>query len=126
MINRNRKVYLFLLIVVVLLGLASRKLSEFLPEWLANYSGDTLWALMIFLMLGIFFSNKSTVWVGGSALALSFIIESSQLYHAPWIDGIRNTTLGALVLGFGFLWTDLVCYTIGVGIGVLIDKYLNK
>lgn len=40
-------------------------------------------------------------------------IELSQLYHALWIDAIRNTTLGGLIIGFGFLWSDLVCYTIG-------------
>ena len=34
-------------------------------------------------------------------------VEESQLYHASWIDSIRGTTLGALVLGHGFLWSDL-------------------
>jgi hypothetical protein len=53
--------------------------------------------------------------------ALAFLVEISQLYHAPWIDAIRQTTLGGLVLGFGFLRTDLVCYSVGVMIGVIAD-----
>lgn len=50
------------------------------------------------------------------ALALAYCVatELSQLYHAPWIDDLRATRLGGLVLGFGFLWSDLVAYTIGV------------
>ena len=52
------------------------------------------------------------------SLALAFLVEISQLYHAPWIDSIRQTTLGGLVLGFGFLWTDFVCYSVGIATGV--------
>ena len=48
------------------------------------------------------------------ALVFSYLIEISQLYHAPWIDAIRSTALGGLVLGFGFLWSDILCYTVGV------------
>ncbi|MGC1717640.1 MAG: DUF2809 domain-containing protein [Isosphaeraceae bacterium] len=43
------------------------------------------------------------------------------MYHAPWIDSIRQTTLGGLILGFGFLWSDLACYAVGVVLGVLVD-----
>ena len=55
------------------------------------------------------------------AMAFSVAIELSQLYHAPWIDSIRQTTLGGLILGFGFLWSDLACYAAGVGIGVILE-----
>jgi len=57
---------------------------------------------------------------GGIAVAIAFLVEFSQLYHAPWIDSIRHTWLGGLVLGFGFLWTDLVCYTAGIAIGLTL------
>ncbi len=33
----------------------------------------------------------------------------------------RQTTLGGLILVFGFLWSDLVCYALGVELGVLIE-----
>ena len=55
------------------------------------------------------------------ALAFSVAVELSQLYHAPWIDSIRHTTIGGLILGFGFLWSDLACYALGVVLGVLVD-----
>ena len=58
-----------------------------------------------------------------AALLFSYCIEISQLYQAGWINAIRGTTLGALVLGHGFLWSDMVCYTVGVGLAVLIDFY---
>ena len=63
---------------------------------------------------------------GGIALAFAFAVEVSQLYHAPWIDALRRTTLGGLVLGFGFLWTDFVCYTISVAAGVTVDYLVRS
>jgi hypothetical protein len=50
----------------------------------------------------------------------------SQLYHAPWIDSNRGTTLGALVLGHGFVWSDLACYAVGVGLGASIEFRLSS
>ncbi|MCA9130161.1 MAG: DUF2809 domain-containing protein, partial [Planctomycetales bacterium] len=57
---------------------------------------------------------------------LAFLVEFSQLYHASWIDSIRRTTLGGLVLGFGFLWSDLVCYGIGITLGVVAEWTIGK
>jgi hypothetical protein len=57
-----------------------------------------------------------------TALAIAYLVEISQLYHAPWIDALRLTALGGLMLGFGFLWSDLACYTVGVAGGVLLER----
>lgn len=51
----------------------------------------------------------------------SFAVEFSQLYQADWINVIRSTTPGALLLGHGFLWQDLICYTTGVVLALSID-----
>jgi hypothetical protein len=92
-----------------------------LPEFLAEYAGDTLWALMLFLLVSTLLAGQPILARAAIALALAFLVEISQLYHAPWIDSIRQTKLGGLVLGFGFLWTDLVCYSVGITIGSLIE-----
>jgi hypothetical protein len=54
-------------------------------------------------------------------MAFSGLIEVSQLYHASWIDSVRHTTIGGLIQGFGFLWSDLACYAVGVGLGATIE-----
>lgn len=124
-LKRNKLLYLLLTIIVMLLGLLSRKI-EGLPEIISLYSGDILWALMVFLLFAFLFNKKSTIFIISWAIIFSYSIEISQLYHAPWIDAIRNTVLGGLILGFGFLWSDLVCYTIGIIIGIIIDIIINK
>jgi len=124
--KRNRLVYSLLAVITILSGLATRQFAVGLPQWVESYPGDALWALMVFLLVGFWFHRKSTLWVALAALGFSYCIEISQLYHAPWIDAIRANRLGGLVLGFGFLWSDLVCYTVGVGFGVVMEKIFLK
>jgi hypothetical protein len=39
---------------------------------------------------------------------------------------IRRTTLGGLILGYGFLWSDLAAYLLGIMAGTIIDKYSSR
>ena len=120
--NRSRYRYAFWIIFVIALGLASRRFSVFLPPFIATYAGDTLWALMVFLLFGWMFPAMATRRVALIALLFSVIIEISQLYSPPWLVYLRNLPLGALILGRGFLWSDLICYAIGIGFGVIAEK----
>ncbi|MFK4425090.1 MULTISPECIES: DUF2809 domain-containing protein [Bacillus] len=124
--KRNRLLYAMFTIVVIILGLSSRKFAFALPDLLNDYLGDALWALMIFTGSGFLFSKIETKKLAFISLIFCYGIEISQLYHAEWIDSIRATTLGGLVLGYGFLWSDLVAYTIGVGVGMLGEFVLGK
>jgi Protein of unknown function (DUF2809) len=119
--RRNPLVRIILIALVCLLGIVSRRYSHVLPGFIAAYSGDTLWALAAYLGTGLVLPRASTRTIALLAMIFSVAIELSQLYHAPWIDSIRQTTLGGLILGFGFLWSDLSCYAVGVGLGVMID-----
>lgn len=120
----TRLAYIIAATVVVVAGLASRRYRGQLPAFLAEYAGDTLWGLMLFLLVSTLRVGRPILVRSAITLALAFLVEISQLYHAPWIDSVRQTTLGGLVLGFGFLWTDLVCYSVGILIGVIAELAL--
>ncbi|PGD93484.1 DUF2809 domain-containing protein [Bacillus wiedmannii] len=124
--KRNRVVYALFTIVVIILGLSSRKFAFALPHLLNDYLGDALWALMIFTGFGFLFPKTETKKLAFISLMFCYGIEASQLYHAEWIDSIRATNLGGLVLGYGFLWSDVVAYTIGVGVGILCEVIFRK
>ena len=124
---RRRSLFSWLVMIALAsaLGIGSRQYAHSLPGFIAAYAGDTLWALAAFLGFGLILPRQSTWRVAIWAMAFSVLIELSQLYHAPWIDSIRHTTLGGLILGFGFLWSDLACYAVGVGLGVAIELRVN-
>jgi hypothetical protein len=123
---RTRITFFLCAVAVTVVGLASRRYQAVLPEFVGEYAGDTLWALMLFLLVSTLLAGRIVMSRVTISLVLAFLVEISQLYHAPWIDSIRNTTLGGLVLGFGFLWTDLVCYTVGILIGALAECGLRR
>lgn len=124
LVTRKGLIYLSLVIAAIVLGLSSRHYALYLPRWVNIYLGDCIWALMIFFMVGLIFRSRGTKWVAVVALLFCYAIEVSQLYHSPWIDNLRDTRIGGLVLGRGFLWSDLISYSIGIAIGTLIDKLI--
>jgi hypothetical protein len=123
---RHPLVRILLLALTCGLGLGSRRYPDHLPGFVVTYAGDTLWALALFLALGLIVPRATTPRLGALSLALALLVELSQLYHAPWIDSVRQTKLGGLVLGFGFLWSDLACYSVGVGLGVVIEQVIAR
>ncbi|MBY0084028.1 DUF2809 domain-containing protein [Brevibacillus brevis] len=103
------------------LGLGSRVFDDVLPVFVAEHFGDALWACMIYFGFRTCYTYKKISFSLWCSLAFCFAIEGSQLYQAGWIIYLRETTLGALVLGKGFLTADLVRYTAGAAIAALLD-----
>lgn len=123
-VKRNRLIYGVITVGVLLSGLLSRRFSDDLP-FIRAYMGDVLWALMVFFGMATVFNRQPAKVIALLTGLFSFGIEMGQLYHAPWIDSLRATRLGGMVLGFGFLWTDLLCYSVGILIGLVIDQQVS-
>ena len=123
-IKRNRLHYAIFLALVIIAGCASRSgIAQYWPGCIGVYGGDTLWALMIFLGIGLIFPTAATGVIATVVLVFAYGVEFSQLYQADWIESLRNTLFGALVLGSGFLWSDLICYTVGCAVGVAGETF---
>lgn len=122
---RSRKIYFGVIILTIVLGLLSRKIKYLLPDILNLYLGDAIWAVMIYTMLAFIFVHKSSKHVAIFSLVFCYAIEASQLYQAPWINSIRNTTIGALIIGSGFLWSDLIAYLIGILFAFMFEVFLR-
>jgi hypothetical protein len=120
--GKTRTTYFIFVIFTIFLGLASRKYSSLLPLFVAENAGDAFWAMMVYFGFRfILLKNRQSSSIIISLL-FSFSIEFSQLYQADWINHIRHTTLGALILGKGFLAVDLIRYVAGILIGAVLDR----
>jgi Protein of unknown function (DUF2809) len=114
-------VYAIAIVGVIGAGLLWRSGLIPLPRSVSKYGGDALWALMVFFGLGFVFVRGSTLRVAASAVCFAWSVEFLQLYHAPWIDGIRSTRLGHLMLGSVFNGPDLVAYGVGIAVGAVVE-----
>lgn len=118
---RPRWQTLVLLALTIALGLASRRFRGELPELVGAYAGDALWATAAYLGVTLLAPRVSIAVAAGLAGAIALGVEVSQLWKPAWLEAIRHTRLGGLVLGFDFVWSDLACYAVGVGIGAAVD-----
>lgn len=121
----KRILYFAITSLVMIMGLLSRKFMFIFPKNIAPFIGDMFWAMMVYFGFRFLLPKLALLKSFNIALIFSFAIEISQLYQSDWINTIRKTTIGGLVLGHGFLWMDLISYTIGIIIAVIIDKALS-
>lgn len=125
-VERNRLSYATAAVLVAALGLLSRSILLPLSTFISKYSGDAFWALLVFVLFGFLFKLASTLRISLAALSFSWLVEFSQLYHAPWIDSVRATMPGRLILGFTFNGPDLIAYAIGIAIGAFGETVLVR
>jgi hypothetical protein len=118
--------YIFIVLTVMILGISSRVFTEILPTFVSIHFGDMLWASMVYFCFRFLLINRSLFVSAYISLVFSFFIEFSQLYQAEWINVIRSTLLGSLVLGRGFLAVDLIRYFVGIFISFFIDSIFER
>jgi hypothetical protein len=126
MFLKKRLYYLLVIVVVMALGLSTRKFSDAMPHFVALHFGDALWAAMVYFGFRALLPARPLLLSLLLGLSFSFLIEFSQLYTAEWLNNIRASTLGALVFGKGFLWIDLIRYTAGTSLAYCLDLFLNR
>jgi hypothetical protein len=118
--------YLLAFGLTIFAGLASRRFPQFLPACVGKYPGDVLWSVMVFFGLGAIFRSASSVLLSVEALGFSYGIEGLKLCSMPWLVQVRNTTMGHFVFGSVFSWQNLVAYTLGVAIGLMIEVFFME
>lgn len=119
-VSTKRWIYFILILAFIPAGLATRQFRSDLPFLVATYGGDVLSAACIFLFVRFLFAKISLYKITGLSYLICISIETFQLYKAEWIQSIRHTPPFGILLGYGFLWSDLLCYAIGVLVAFFI------
>lgn len=125
-VNRRRVVYAAVVVAIVVLGLAIHLHGSFLNARIRDVAGDALWASMMAAGISALIPEQKSVTRYTSALCICYAVEFSQLWHTPGVDQFRATRLGALMLGSGFDWRDLVAYACGVLAFAWADTWLSR
>ena len=93
-----------------------------LPAAARDILGDALWAAMIYWLISWVRPRAAPLARATTALAICFAVELSQLIRAGWLDALRATSAGHLVLGSDFDARDLLAYAAGIAVAAAIDR----
>lgn len=126
---RQRAALLALAALVFAVGIPNRLVPGRMPYVMVQYGGDALWAIFITLMMAVLFPRVESLRLAIFCVLAEWLVEASQLYQAPWLESIRHfrvgfVPLGGLILGYGFLWSDIGAYTIGTAAGFLAERFV--
>ncbi|MFH6957574.1 DUF2809 domain-containing protein [Flavobacterium aquidurense] len=119
--KKYRPYYFILLLLIIFMGIMSRK-TDLIPL----YIGDFLYAVMMYVFIRILLIEKNSIQIMITSLLICYAIEFSQLYQAIWINELRNTLAGRYTLGQGFLWSDILAYTLGISLTFMIERMFLK
>ena len=125
--GRSRLVTSVLLAVTVGLGLASRtETAAETSPWLHRNAGDALWAVCVYLGLVSVRPTMAARSALISAAAICLAVELSQLSEAGWLEAIRSTRLGRLLIGVGWQTVDLARYSAGLLLAFALDRGTHR
>lgn len=123
---RPRLTYVALAVTTIAIGLWVHRGGLTLSAAARDVTGDALWAAMMVWWVGAAIPTAPALTRGAVALTICVAVELSQLVHASWLDAVRETTLGRLVLGSGFDRRDLLAYALGVVVAAVLERAVRR
>lgn len=96
-------------VAVVGVGLVARRWDG----WIGDAAGGALWTILVHLLWGIAFPSALPWRLALAAFLSACAVEGLQLVHVGWLDALRATRFGHLVLGSTFVPTDFLAYAAG-------------
>lgn len=99
---------------IVLLGIEIL-IGLYATGWVRNYLGDVLAVILIYTLIRTIFIKGPSKWyvLPTAILAFAFAVEFLQLWGFCDRFGITNKLL-RIIIGTGFSYIDLLCYTVGI------------
>jgi hypothetical protein len=97
-----------------------------MPDVVTLYLGDVLWGAFFFHGFRFLWPRASKLRLWCFAVSTTELIELSQLWQTPWLNRIRDTRIGGLLLGHEFLVSDTVCVALGASLAALLLALTNR
>jgi len=89
--------------------------------YIRPYGGDFLVVIFIYCTARAFFKTPVVATCLG-VLLFSYIVEISQYFNLVYVLGWGNSRTARILMGTHFSFIDLLAYTLGIGLVLLIEK----
>ena len=89
------------------------------------YGGDLLWGIFLYCVVRSFL-NGPVKPIAAGVLVFCYVEEILQYFHLADRLGFRKPSLMRTLIGTSFTWADMLCYTLGIGIVLLVERAVQK
>ena len=122
MIHFNRHYFVFAILLFITEVLIALYVHD---QIIRPYVGDVLVVILIYCFVKSFFNFPVgiTAW---SVLLFSYLIETLQYFNYVKHLGLEHSTLANVLMGNYFTWVDLLAYTLGILIVLIVERLRNN
>lgn len=113
--KKSFSIALVIFIIEVLIALYIR------DRFVRPYVGDVLVVILVYYFVKAFVALP--VWpLAIGTLLFSYLIETLQYFDFVKLIGLGNSKLANIVIGNYFAWEDMLAYTVGVAIILVVER----
>ncbi|MEA5572069.1 DUF2809 domain-containing protein [Calothrix sp. UHCC 0171] len=101
------------IIVIVPFGYFVRFSQGLGLPWLQDFLGSVAYEIFWILLVAFLYRQASPQKIAIGVFLATCGIEFLQLWQPPFLQAVRSTLIGRLVLGNTFVWSDFIAYFVG-------------
>ena len=121
-IMRLSWVYLSLSILLFLLEFVIERYTH--DDFIRPYVGDFFVVMLLYTLVRSVL-NISPLHTALAVLFYSYLLEFTQYLQLSRILGVDQSWIGRLILGNYFAWGDLIAYTAGILVVIVLEKLFS-
>lgn len=122
--SKYRRHLLLSIVFIVPLGLATKFYRGPGQAWLNDAFGGIPYEIFWMLLVALIWPQLQPKAIALLVLITTCLLEFSQLWQPTWLQAMRATLPGRLVLGNAFTWSDFPYYAIGCLVGWMWLRWL--
>ena len=114
------------LIIATILFVIEVIIAKYVHDpYVRPYGGDFLVVILLYCLIRSFIDGHKIV-TAVCVLLFSFCIETLQYFKIVSVLGLNNSKIARIVIGTSFAWTDLLMYTLGIIVVIVVEHFYNK
>jgi len=95
--------------------------ADFHDSFIRPYGGDFLVVILLYCLVKSFI-NAPALKTACCVLVFAYTIEISQYFHLVKLLGLQNSKIAVLLMGTSFSFADLLAYTLGMLLVIVIEN----
>lgn len=123
--QKYRRHLLLSLAFIIPLGLLTKFYRGGGQAWLNNSFGGIPYEIFWMLLVALIWPRERPGAIALLVFSTTSLLEFLQLWQPGWLQAMRATLPGRLVLGNTFIWSDFLYYAIGCFVGWLWLRWLS-